>query len=469
MKSVILMLWATLLAGCAATPARELPAASLQSGWTGVEASAGNADPAIAWWTLFRDPALDALVARAEARNLDLRAAEAGVREARALRAAAGAELLPQIDAGADVSRGRSLQAAGVRESGRIAASASWEADLFGRLQSERRARIAELEASEADRDAVRLTLLAEVAGSYLEYRLYRVQQSLALKTEEAQARTLRITEARFRLGMGSRLDVERAQVQLANVRAALPQAEELAAAAFHRLALLTAETPETLAPLLAQAPEAAALPTADAQTVFGTPTQVLAQRPDVRAAERRLAAAGATRAATQALRYPRLDLVALLGLESADVSEVLDGSRTWSVSAGLLAPLFDFGRIRAAIDAADAREEQAYLGYELAVRTALQEAQTALVRYTQGQLREQALADAASASRRAADLARRQYQQGALSLFEVLDAERSLYEAERDWSGARAEVALRLVELYRTMGVVPPRDKAEAEADRLS
>lgn len=449
-----------LLAGCAAAPTRELLAQELQSAWSNAPSDAGTVIDAetAAWWRLFRDPALDLLIARAEARNLDLRSAEAGVREARALRAGAGAAMLPQIDATADFSRGRSLQAGGLRESASLSGEASWELDLFGRLRSERRASIAELEASEADRDAVRLTLLAEVTRSYLEYRLYRVQHDLAVRTAEAQASTLRITEARFRQGMGSRLDVERAQALLATTRATVPQAEEQAASAFHRLVLLTAGTPEVLAAQLPPQATVAALPAGDARAVLLTPTQVLAQRPDVRAAERRLVSANATLAATQALRYPQLNLTALLGVESEDAAEVLDGSRTWSVGAGLLAPLFDFGRIRAAIDVADAREEQAFIGYERTVRTALQEAQTALVLYTQGQLREQELARAAGASRRAAQLARRQYEQGALSLFEVLDAERSLYAAERDWSSALAEVSLRLVGLYQTMGVVPPR-----------
>lgn len=445
-----------LIAACSHAPRQELAAAELQQSWS--DAPANAVAPAdAAWWRTFHDPALDQLIALAQTRNLDLRLAEARVREARALRAGAVASLWPQLDAAADFSRGRSTQNAGAtRSDASLGASVSWELDLFGRLRSEQRAALAELQASEADRDAVRLTLLAEVARSYLEYRLYRTQHELTVKTAQAQESTLRITQARFKQGMGNRLDVERAISLLANTRAQVPQAQELAEAAFHRLVLLTAGTPDGLAALLPAG--AQALPDSDLQSVLLTPTQVLSQRPDVRAAERRLLAASESRGAAEALRYPQLNLSALIGLESDDVGELLaHGTRSWSFGAGLLAPLFDFGRIRAAIDVADARQQQAWLGYERSVRTALQEAQTALVRYTQGKLRQAELSTSVAAARNAATLARRQYTAGALSLLDVLDAERSLYEAELAWSQATAEVSLRLVSLYQTMGVVPP------------
>jgi outer membrane protein TolC len=184
----------------------------------------------------------------------------------------------------------------------------------------------------------------------------------------------------------------------------------------------------------------------------------VIARRPDVQAAQRRLIAAAEQRNVAAALRYPRITLAGLLGVEGARVEDLLDsGTRTYSVSAGLLAPLIDFGRIRAAIDAADAIQEQAYLSYELTARTALQETQTALVLYTQGKLRQRELAQAAESARRAAELARRQYTAGALSLLEVLDAERSVYAVELEAAQATADVSIRLVNVYQSLGLVPP------------
>ena len=455
----------SMLGACASQP-KTLPTAELQGHWQEAPSSdlkSLTADGSAAWWQLFDDPTLNQLIQLAQARNLDLRSAEAVLREARASRESARSALLPQLNLEGDFTRGRPLQLGGnLRESASIGPSASWELDLFGRLRSQQRASVAELQASMADRDAVRLTVLAEVARSYIEYRLYRVQHALASKTVEAQARTARITELRFGQGMGSRLDVERANSLLASMRAAVPQAHELAASAFHRLVRLTASTPETLEALLPQQVASDSLPTSDALSVLLSPTQVLAQRPDVRAAERRLVASAATLDATRALRYPQLTLSSLIGVGVTDTSEIFKSSlSTWSVNAGLLTPLFDFGRIRAAIDVADARQEQAYLAYESTVRTALQEAQTALVLYTQGQLRQTELGRSAEAARKAASLARSQYAQGLLSMIDVLDAERTLYDAERDWSSASADVSMRLVNLYQTMGVVPALEPA--------
>lgn len=466
LNSLALSLAAVALAcGCSSTAPRTALAPEtlqdqLQNYWSGEPdmAAAAVSAPALAWWRVFHDPALDALIARAEARNLDLQLAEARIAEARALRAGAGAALAPRTDVGLDLSRGRSLQIGSAVDNASASVTASWELDLFGQLRATRRAAVADLEASQADRDALRLVLLAEVARGYLDYRLYGSQQQLLGKTAQAQADTLRITRARYGQGVGSRLDVERATALLATTSAQIPQAREQRESAFHRLVLLTADTPDALRAQLPEA-DAASLPDSDALQVLSTPTQVLAQRPDVRAAERRMVAANERLAASRALRYPQLNLSALLGVQSrGDLGDLLSaGTRTWSVGGGLLAPLFDFGRIRAGIDAADARQQQSYLQYELVVRTALQEAQTALLLYTEGKLRQQQLQLAVDSARVAAQLARRQYGEGALSLLEVLDAERSLYNTELAWSQATVAVSTRLVSLYQTMGIVPP------------
>ena len=465
---LLLALAASLLYGCS-VPREPLAVTALQTQWSGEDAAAVTAGIAAnaAWWQSFHDPALDALIERAQARNLDLRIAEATVAEVRALRAGSTAVLLPQLGAGIDVTRNRSLRFGDVMTTATASLTASWELDLFGRLRHERQAAIADQQAAESDRDAVRLLLLAEVARSYLDYRLYGLQQQLVEKTAQAQAETLRITRARYQQGLGSRLDLERATALLASTRAQIPQMRELHASAFHRLVLLTAETPESLQPLLPERAPDSALPDSDALQLLAAPTQVLAQRPDVRAAERRMIGASARLAASRALRYPQLNLSALIGLSGNDLGRVFDdGTRTWSAGGSLLAPLFDFGRIRAAIDAADAREEQAFLQYERSVRTALQEAQTALILYTEGKRRQRELQHAVDAARKAAQLARRQYGEGALGMLEVLDAERSLYQAELDWSQATGAVSTRLVTLYQTMGVVPPRDGALALAE---
>jgi multidrug efflux system outer membrane protein len=448
------------LAACS-QPVKQLPD-DLQSSWVDQQHSPTDVDDTtLTWWKVFNDPTIDQLVELAQQRNLDLRIAEARIREARAQRRAALANLAPQIDASidADRSRARRTGGEGVEENASAAASVSWELDLFGRLRAAARAARAELQAVQADRDGVRLALIAEVVRSYLEVRLYQVQTELSLRNAAAQEETVRITRARFNQGLASRLDLERTVSSLRTTRAQIPQSRELAEAARHRLILLTATTPETLNPLLpASSTSPTELPDSDAEKVLLTPADVIARRPDVQAAERRLLAAAEQRNVAAALRYPRITLAGLLGVQDDRLDDLLDGgTRTWSVAGGLLAPLIDFGRIRAAIDAADAAQEQAYLLYEQTARTALRETQTALVLYAEGKLRQQELAQAAESARRAADLARRQYTAGALSLLEVLDAERSVYAVELDAARATADVSIRLVNVYQSMGLVPP------------
>ncbi|MET0533105.1 MAG: efflux transporter outer membrane subunit [Steroidobacter sp.] len=452
---------ALVLAACS-QPVKQLPD-DMQGTWVDAERETIAADEsALTWWKAFDDATIDQLVDLAQRRNLDLRVAEARVREVRAQRRSALASLAPQIDASVDAERFRGRRsgdgASEIEDTAVAAVSTSWEVDLFGRLRAGARAADAELSAVQADRDGVRLALIAEVIRNYLEFRLYQVQTELSQRNAQAQEETVRITRARFNEGFASRLDLERTLASLRTTRAQIPQSHELAESARYRLVLLTASTPESLNELLPQSTSNPGdLPDSDAERVLLTPSDVIARRPDVQAAQRRLISAAEQRNVAAALRYPRITLAGLLGVEDERVEDLLNsGTRTYSVSGGLLAPLLDFGRIRAAIDAADAIQEQAYLTYEQTARTALQETQTALVLYTQGKLRQRELSQAAESARRAAELARRQYTAGALSLLEVLDAERNVYAVELDAAQATANVSIRLVNVYQSMGLVP-------------
>ncbi|HEY0715013.1 MAG TPA: TolC family protein, partial [Polyangia bacterium] len=368
----------------------------------------------------------------------------------------AGRSLLPEINGSAGIETGRTRAVpSDVDTTAQASLGISWELDLFGRLRNEARAAAADAEATLADRDGLRAAFFADVARAYFQERRYRAEDALARKNIEAQAGTVRITRARFEQGVASRLDVERTAAQLAVTRSRLPVAVELAESARAQLVLLLASTPDEIARLL---PAEAPLPRTDVGAVLRSPNDVIAARPDVRAAERRLQAAVARRTVTAALRFPRLSLAGLVGVRTGDEGPLFESQTgIWSVGANLLAPIFHFGRIRAAIDAADARQEQAYLAYEQTARVALSEAGSAIVSYRQGTLRQRELGTAVEAGRKAVELARRQYAEGTLSLLEVLDAERTVYDAELSWSQASIDVALRLVRLYQVMGVVPP------------
>ena len=399
---------------------------------------------------------------QALARNLDLKIAQARILEARAARRAAAAEQWPQLSASAGdqfshVPAALAPPGSAPRDLA-LAANAGWDVDLFGLARNRARAADAELRASEFDRDSVKLALLAEIATEYVDYRLYQLQHAITTRSAESQAETVRITRARFEQGAASRLDVERVESQLAITRAAVPQAFEQAQSARSLLVLLLAGTPQTLAADLPDSlPASAQLPASDPIAVLLTPAEIIASRPDIRGAEQRLVAAAANLRAALAERYPQLTLAALFGTAGTAVNQLMTAaSRNWQFGGSLTLPLFDFGRIRAAIDLADAQQLEAYLSYEQTVRGALQATQSAIVLYAQGVVREQQLRLALDSARTAARLARRQYEEGTLSLLEVLDAERTAYDTEITWSQAAAAVSLRLIALYQTMGVLP-------------
>jgi NodT family efflux transporter outer membrane factor (OMF) lipoprotein len=457
------------LASCASHPTLRAPVHTpLQQEWEqvpgGVTQSDSPAAPA-AWWQVFHDPVLDRLMTLGLERNLDLQQAQTRILQARAQRRGAAAALWPQVTASAgDVyTRSPLLPANSPPDSFMAALNASWTVDLFGQLRNQERAAAATLQATQFDRDATQVTLTAQIATEYLQYRLYQLQYAIATRSAEAQAEVVRITRLRFEQGAASRLDLEQVVSQLALTRAAVPQAFEQADAARNALIFLLASTPDALAAdlpatVVADNPR---LPSGDPLEVLLTPAQVIAQRPDIRAAELRLVSAAANLKSALAQRYPQLTLGGLFGSAGTAVNQLMTpGSAARSYSYTLTLPIFDFGRIRAAIDAADAQQLQAYLTYEQTVRGALQATQTAIVMYAQGALREKQMQAALDSARTAARLARRQYQAGALALLNVLIAEQAEYTTELSWSDAAAAVAERLIALYQTMGVLPPASR---------
>jgi outer membrane protein TolC len=239
--------------------------------------------------------------------------------------------------------------------------------------------------ATQFDRDATQANLAAQIATDYLQYRLYQLQYAIATRSAESQAEVVRITRLRFEQGAASRLDLEQVVSQLAVTRAAVPQAFEQANAARNALILLLASTPAALATdlppaIVADNPQ---LPAGDPLEVLLTPAQVIEQRPDVRAAEFRLVSAAANLKSALAQRYPQLTLGGMFGSAGTAVNQLTTpGAVARGYSCTLTLPIFDFGRIRAAIDTVDARQLQAYLSYEQTVRGALQATQTATVIY---------------------------------------------------------------------------------------
>ncbi len=479
--AALVALW---LGGCAVGPDYQAPHFSLPDFWRASpaqdkEKKEETADKA-SWWRDFNDPVLDALMAKALAQNLDLRSAAARLREARAYEGGSRANLLPTINGSASYERSGNARN---RISGLNTASsgtaintrnnitdlyqagfdASWEIDLFGRLRRRLESSRANREAAEADTEAMRLSVAAEVARVYLDYRLNATQRGLAEQTAEAQTTTARITEARYRQGVESRLELSRATAQLETTRSEIPRYDALAGADAYRLDLLLGENPGSTQTLLTKAAE---IPFLTPALALEPPLAVIQQRPDLRAAERRLASATALHGAAIADMYPTISLSGAFGYANRAAGNLLRASNeTWSLGPNLLVPLIDFGKLRAQIDIADAQQEQAMLAYESTVRTALQEVETSALAYLRELDRHDRLQHAMEANEKAMQVAQAQYREGILSQLDVLDAQRSLYASQLDLAQSTANVSTQLVALYKALGRTPPPEGSATPA----
>lgn len=483
-------------------------------------APGGGATAALAaWWTRFDDPVLDGLVRDALARNLDLRTAQAQLREARAARQAAGAELGPSVNASAAATRSKTSLAAGsgtTRELYSAGFDASWEPDLFGRLRSGRAAAEASLGSAQEQLRDTRVTLVAEVARNYIELRTAQQRLALAEASLAARRETLQLATWRQQAGLVSALDVAQARTDLESARAGLPSLQAAVVAARHRIAVLLGLTPGALDDRLALAADsrsatgdgkaraagpahgataisnsadipdnagaasvastlALAVPRAPAGIAVGIPADTLRQRPDVRAAERRLAAQAARLDEARAARYPSLRLSGSIGWEALSAQGLGDGgSLARSLLASLTAPIFDAGRIRAAIGVQDARLEQARVAYEAAVLLALEDVEGALTGLASAQERVARLADAVAAARDTRTIADYRYQSGLADFLAVLDSQRTLLSLEDQQAIAAGDLAAAQVRLYKALGggwqatVGPPASLREAAPESL-
>lgn len=453
---------------CTVGPDYVPPAPPTQDAWSRAltTASGGDAHALDAWWTQFHDPVLDELVALALANNRDLRAALWRIEAARAQLGIARGEWFPAIDGTGSYSRVRpSEHALGTPEPApgtdsidvddgnftTIGLDASWELDVFGRIRRAVESADASLAASIEDERDVRVVLLADVAALYFEIRTLERRIVLATQNADSQSSTLGLTQRRLDVGMAPSLDVAQAEANLASTRSEIPALTEARELARFQLAVLLGEEPAKLrdcshtefAPLLA--PDALAVP---------PPAELLRRRPDVRAAERRLAAQIARIGVAEADLYPRFSLTGSYGYESTDGSKTLTSdSRTFAIGPSFRWNLFDGGRIRNAIAAERAFAEEATALYENVVLRALAEGESALASVELERKRMVELETAAGAGARAVQAVRTLYEGGLTDFQNVLDAERTLFQAQDRHAASQGRVAQNLVRLYRALG----------------
>lgn len=456
-RNLALGLLAAGLAGCAAVgpdyspPPIEVPAAWQRAGEA--PAAAGREDLS-AWWQRLEDPLLSGLVDEALAGSLDLRTARARLRQARALRGIAGAERFPAVGASASASRADGSEEAGSGRSSelyRAGFDAQWEPDVFGGVRRGIEAAQAGVEAAAASLANAQVSLAAEVALNYVEVRAFQARLAIARSSLESQAETFQLTDWRAQAGLVGALDVEQARAQLEQTRAQIPALEASLAQAGHRLAVLLGRAPGALRERLAVRGPVPAVPE---RVAVGIPADTLRQRPDVRAAERTLAAETARIGQAQAARYPRFALSGSIGVEALRAGALgASGAGATSLAASVAATLFDAGRLRQQVEAQSAVAEQALAGYEAAVLAALEDVENALVGLARSLQREAALRSAVEAARNAALLARQRYASGLIDFQPVLDTERTLLSLSDTLAATQAQSASSLIQLYKALG----------------
>ncbi len=408
------------------------------------------------WWRQFEDPQLDALIERELASNHDIRIAQARLLEARAALREAELDRWPAVTAGAFKTRslaqgnGIPAEVRTLAQSNRVGFDASWEIDLFGRLQRLNEAATARAEAQAADLEQVRIVAVAELARNYYEMRGAEQRAAVTQRTLSSLQDTLRITEAQVTGGRGLAGDLASQRALLASTQAQLPVLKTARLQAMHRIAVLAGLQPSELEPMVAPMP----LSPLSKRLPVGNLSDLLRRRPDVLQAERSLAASTADVGAITAELYPRLDIGGFLGffaLRGSDLGG--SASRAFSLNAGLGWPALRFGSVRARLRGAEARTQGSLALYEQTVLRAIEEVENALTAFGQNQERLQGLVAAAEQSARASALAEARYREGAAPYLEVLDAQRTLMRAQDAVAEAEAASYMGLVALYKSLG----------------
>jgi NodT family efflux transporter outer membrane factor (OMF) lipoprotein len=462
------------------------------------------------WWKAFKDPTLDSLIERAVDANLDLKVATERVREARAQRGVTAAVLWPTLDASGaysyqgssknvgnnsstelgpgkqlrnaavngafnglaggsstisgkqilvdsvqntvnnklsdtstSTSRGQNLFSAGF--------DAGWEIDVFGGNRRAVEAADADIDAYVESRHDVLVTLLSEVALNYVELRGAQQRLIIARENIVLQKDTVDLTQVRYKAGFVSELDIAQAQALLANTEAEVPTLETSIRQSIYQLSLLLAQQPDAL---LKELESVKPIPTVPPRIPVGLPSDLLRRRPDIRTAERQLAASTARIGEATADLFPKFSLTGSVGPQSSQINNLFDrNSFGWSVGPAVSWPVFDGWKIRSNIEVTNAQQAQALATYQQTVLSAFKEVESDLVAYRNEQLRYEKLSQAVSASQRSTDLSQELYMQGLTAFLDVLTAQKSLYSNQDSLIQSQITVTTNLISLYKALG----------------
>lgn len=460
-----------LIPACMVGPDYERPDIPLPDAWQ-QELQEGLSEGEAAlhvWWTVFKDPTLDELIQKAGQANLDLKIAYARIKEARALRGVAAGALVPDLNANAGV--GRTKIAAGsafglgsaTGNTKSVGVSSSWELDVWGRIRRSVESADATVDATIEDYRDVLVVMYAEVALNYLELRALQLRITYATSNYEGQKKTLVLTKDRHDADLVPELDVKQAEYNLARTEAIVPDLKIRQAQVIHRLAVLLGEYPEGLGERLRKS---APLPGAPESIKLSLPHNLIRQRPDIRSAERLLAAQTARIGVATAELYPKFTLQGFFDYSSFGAKSLFKSENEgWGISLPIQWSLFAGGAIRSQIAAEEARTEQALQIYKRSLLTAVEEVENAIIGFVESRNREKSLEKSVAALQRSVELVQNLYKNGLTNFQNVLDMERALFEEQDRLADTKGRAVQALVVLYRSLGGGWDPDAAEAAA----
>lgn len=445
---------ALILAGCISVgPQYRPPAPDTPAQWKN---TASATSPSVSvdlarWWQSLNDPVLDRLIQTALAQNLDLKSTQAKLRQARAKARMTDAALYPSVTGSAGAKRSESGNDANPSKSYSAGLDASWELDIFGANRSASEGAAATISAQEATLRDTQVSLIAEVANAYISLRTLEARYAVAQTNLASQQETRDLTRWRWQAGLVSELDFIQAESTLAQTRAKLPALETELESTRNQLAVLLGLQPAALPKLLAGPGK---IPDFTEVASIPVPLDTLRQRPDIRVAERNLAAQSAEINVAEAARYPSLALSGAISLQSGQLGQLLRAdSLINSLAASLSAPIFDAGRIRANIDVQNALFDQLLATYEKTVLQALADVENALMALTMSDARRAELQTANQAAGQAESMARQRYAAGLVDYATVLEAQRTLLSVQDSLTSVEGERANALVQLYKALG----------------
>jgi NodT family efflux transporter outer membrane factor (OMF) lipoprotein len=472
-RSLSLALLVVWLAGCAVGPNYHAPRAATPDAFIAASIPAPGAPAASVdatmvdltrWWHSLNDPHLDALIERAIGANPDIEIALTRLQQVRTQQAVLLGGALPQVGASAAAGRGTGSDISRIGAAPALRAgdnkgtldqirqvaglTASWELDLFGGYRRAIEAGNYDVEAAAAMRNAVLLSVVADVARDYVDLRALQARLAIIRNNIVSAEQSRDLEQTRFDRGLTNELDLQLAIRELRTLQSEQPMLESDSKAAEYSIAVLLGQYPEDMA---AELERPAAMPQLPESVAPGLPLELLQRRPDIRTAERQLAAATARIGVATANLFPHVGLTGALGTQSADIGA--HGSHIWAFGPTVYWPVLDFGALDALVSVADLQAHERLVSYRKTVIDAVQDADSAISNFNAQQLRLKDLAEAMAASERAVSLAQQRYQRGLTDFLNVVDAERQQYNLEDQYTAARQSAGDAFIYLYKALG----------------